>query len=62
MVVPLKTLRRVVAVMLFMLNTVVRYTNKFEMVPTAPNFSNVSFPNDNSIEIYFTNLPNSVMI
>ncbi|MFS7971952.1 hypothetical protein Hanom_Chr09g00838891 [Helianthus anomalus] len=37
-------LSRVVAVMLFMLKTVVKYTNRFERVPIAPSFSNVSFP------------------
>lgn len=45
LVVPLNTLRRVVAVILFILKTVVIYTNKLESVPIAPSFSNVSFPN-----------------
>lgn len=46
-VVPLKTLRIVVAVMLFMLKTVVRYTKRLDRVPMAPSFSNVSFPGKN---------------
>ena len=43
-VVPLNTVINVVAVIVFMLNTVVKYTNRFDNVPIAPSFSNVSFP------------------
>lgn len=42
--VPLKMLMRVVAVILFMLNTVVKYTKRLEEVPVVPSFSKVSFP------------------
>lgn len=35
---------RVTAVMLSILKTVVRYINRFDKVPIAPSFSNVSFP------------------
>lgn len=52
-VVPLKMLRRVVAVILFILNTVVRYTKRFEIVPIAPSFSNVSFPNKNVLNFSY---------
>lgn len=41
---PLKTLRSVVALTLFMLKTVVRYTARFVEEPTVPSFSKVSFP------------------
>lgn len=40
----MKTLIRVVAVMLFMLNTVVRYTKRLVEVPMVPSFSKVSLP------------------
>lgn len=42
--VPLKTLMTFVAVIDFILNTVVRYTNRFDDVPIVPSFSNVSLP------------------
>ncbi|KAL3617992.1 hypothetical protein CASFOL_038313 [Castilleja foliolosa] len=42
--VPLKMLMTFVAVIDLMLNTVVRYTNKFDDVPIVPSFSNVSLP------------------
>lgn len=42
--VPLKTLRSVVAERRFMLKTVVRYTCRLDKVPIAPSFSKVSFP------------------
>ena len=41
---PLKMLMSEVAETRFMLNTVVRYTCRFDSVPIAPNFSKVSFP------------------
>lgn len=42
--VPLKMLMTLVAVMDFMLKTVVRYTSRFDDVPIVPSFSNVSLP------------------
>lgn len=44
LLVPLKTLMRVIAVTLFMLKTDVRYTMRLAEVPMVPSFSYVSFP------------------
>lgn len=42
--VPLNMYMRLVALIDFMLKTVVRYTRRFVDVPIVPSFSNVSFP------------------
>jgi hypothetical protein len=44
LVVPFSPLSSVAASTLRMWNTCVRYTSRFDDVPSVPSFSNVSFP------------------